>query len=137
MTSKKRGQQAALQACPCGRYGSQTLFESCCGRWLDGSAPDPESLMRSRYSAFVRGDSDYLLRTWASATRPEQLDLQEDPLPQWLGLEIKQAPPPQGDEGSVEFVARYKVGGRAFRLHEASRFLREGGQWLYVDGMCW
>jgi SEC-C motif-containing protein len=31
-------------------------------------------------------------------------------------------------------VARSKLGGRAQRLHETSRFVREDGRWFYVDG---
>ncbi|MEY4593438.1 MAG: hypothetical protein RIR18_2333 [Pseudomonadota bacterium] len=105
---------------------------------MSGNAPDPESLMRSRYSAFVRKDAEYLLHTWHQDTRPAQLDLNENPAPQWLGLEIKRAPLPSGDKGKltgvVEFVARYKAGGRAHRLHETSRFSCVSARWLYVDG---
>lgn len=90
--------------------------------------------MRSRYSAFVLGLADYLLATWHASTRPERLDLDEDPAPKWLGLEVKRHQ--QQDEGHavVEFVARYRVGGRGQRLHETSRFVREDGRWFYVDG---
>ncbi len=90
--------------------------------------------MRSRYSAFVLGLEDYLLATWYSATRPGSLDLQEEPPLKWLGLDVKQHQSIDADHATVEFVARYKVNGRAHRLHEVSRFVREDGRWYYVDG---
>jgi len=91
--------------------------------------------MRSRYSAYALGLSDYVLSTWHASTRPKQLDLQEE-LAQgkWLGLSVK-GHWPQGDKAEVEFVARYKPSiGPASRLHERSRFVLENGQWFYVDG---
>lgn len=89
--------------------------------------------MRSRYSAYVLGLEDYLLASWHASTRPATLDLQGDAPAKWLGLAIKAASQ-QGDTGEVEFVARYKVGGRAYRLHERSRFVHEDGRWFYIDG---
>lgn len=86
--------------------------------------------MRSRYSAFVLGRIDYLLATWHPSTAPDQLKL---PPVKWLGLEVRRAQA-EGDAGVVEFVARCREGGRAQRLHETSRFVREGGRWYYVDG---
>lgn len=90
--------------------------------------------MRSRYSAFVLGIEDYLLRTWHPDTRPARLDLAEAPVPKWLGLAIKRHEVLGPDQASVEFVARYKIAGRAFRLHETSRFRRVDGAWFYLDG---
>jgi SEC-C motif-containing protein len=88
--------------------------------------------MRSRYSAYVLRLEDYLLFTWHASTRPAVLDLSAEPQPKWLGLEVKAAT--QGDDrATVEFVARCRVGGRAQRLHEVSRFVREDGRWYYVD----
>lgn len=89
--------------------------------------------MRSRYSAFVRRLPDYLMATWHPRTRPVDLLLDEEPAPKWLGLSIKRAES-TGDAGLVEFVARYKIGGRALQLHETSRFERIDGRWFYVDG---
>ena len=88
--------------------------------------------MRSRYSAFVQGRTDYLLATWHPDHRPAELTL--EPGAQWLGLEVRRHRPTGDDRAEVEFVARYRVGGRAVRLHETSRFVREGGRWFYVDG---
>ncbi|MEY4748149.1 MAG: hypothetical protein RIQ60_363 [Pseudomonadota bacterium] len=89
--------------------------------------------MRSRYSAYVLGLHDYLLATWHASTRPAALDLPEAGL-RWLGLEVRRAASVGDREAQVEFVARSKVGGRAHRLHETSRFVLEGGRWYYVDG---
>ena len=92
--------------------------------------------MRSRYSAYVLALEPYLLATWHASKRPAQLDLAADEKAQWLGLEIKNCQTGGDSEtvAFVEFVARYKSGGRAHRLHEVSRFLREDGRWYYVDG---
>jgi SEC-C motif-containing protein len=86
--------------------------------------------MRSRYSAYVLGLIDYLLATWHPATSPGELELA--PI-KWLGLEVRHADS-AGDAGVVEFVARCRVNGRGERMHETSRFLREGGRWYYIDG---
>ena len=93
---------------------------------------DAEALMRSRYSAFERGDVPYLLATWHASTRPVSLELEAGA--QWLGLEIKAHRITGADTAEVEFVARFRVAGRAVRQHELSRFVREHGLWFYVDG---
>jgi len=119
--------------CPCGSGGH---LAACCGRWFAGpqhlQAPDAVALMRSRYSAFVLGLSDYLLATWHPSRRPPAIDF--EPGLRWLGLQIKHQASTGEGAATVEFVARSKLGGRAHRLHETSRFVREGGQWFYVDG---
>lgn len=119
--------------CPC---GSGKAYGACCGPCHDGSrpAPDAEALMRSRYAAFVLGNAPYLLATWHASTRPGHLGLEEDPAPRWLGLQVKRHEIQGPNQARVEFVARYKIGGRAHRLHETSRFSREDGLWYYVDG---
>ena len=88
--------------------------------------------MRSRYRAFVRGDADYLLATWHPATRPPIIDF--EPGVRWLGLEVRRHVQIDADHATVEFVARSKLAGRAHRLHETSRFVREAGRWYYVEG---
>ena len=111
-------------------------YADCCGRFIDHwdtqPAPDAESLMRSRYTAFVQGRADYLLATWHPSHRPASLDF--DAAAQWLGLEVRGHWVKDADHAEVEFVARHRLGGRAVRLHERSRFVREGGRWYYVDG---
>jgi SEC-C motif-containing protein len=119
--------------CPC---GSGQPYEQCCGLYHHGAAaPTAAALMRSRYAAFVLGKADYLRASWHPSTRPEELTL--EPEVRWLGLEVRRCERGgAGDgEGRVEFVARYKVNGRAGRLHEVSRFLREDGRWYYVEGV--
>ena len=90
--------------------------------------------MRSRYSAYVLGLEPYLLATWHASTRPSSLDLANDKGTRWLGLSVKRHEPTGPDRAIVEFVARYKIGCRAHRLHESSRFVHEDGRWYYVDG---
>lgn len=87
--------------------------------------------MRSRYSAFVHGLHDYLLATWHPDTRPIALE-PDPPGLRWLGLEVKRHQGIDADHACVEFVARCKQGGRASRMHERSRFVREDGRWFYV-----
>jgi SEC-C motif-containing protein len=125
--------------CPCGHSTAArkpVSLAACCGRYLDDfattPAPDAETLMRSRYSAFVLGRRDYLLATWHASTRPSDLTL--DPAAKWLGLKVRSQRLLDADHAEVEFVARYREGGRAVRLHERSRFVRESGRWFYVDG---
>lgn len=96
-------------------------------------APTAEALMRSRYSAFVLDKLPYLLATWHASTRPSSLEPNPPDL-KWLGLAIKQARSQDADHATVEFVARSRQAGRAHRMHETSRFVREDGQWYYVDG---
>ena len=125
--------------CPCGRLdakGRPLVHAQCCGRYLDHfdavPAPDAESLMRSRYSAFVLQDAAYLLATWHPDTRPPHIDF--DAGTKWLGLSVRDHRVTGEHHAEVEFVARYRVAGRAVRLHERSRFVREAGRWYYVDG---
>lgn len=115
--------------CPCGHT---VPYDACCGRWHAGvPAPTAEALMRSRYAAYVLGRADYLLATWHPDTRPGDISL--DPAVRWLGLDVRRHAT-EADRATVEFVARSKLGGRALRLHETSRFVREAGRWYYVDG---
>lgn len=128
----KAGKVAEPQTCPC---SSGASYAACCEPLHQGkAAPTAELLMRSRYSAYVLGLEPYLLQTWHPDTRPAALALDAEPQPRWLGLEVMHHEITGEDSAIVEFVARYKVGGKAHRLHEVSRFVKVGGQWLYVDG---
>ena len=125
--------------CPCGRLDERKrprAFARCCGRHLadfEGTpAPDAESLMRSRYCAFVLEDADYLLATWHPSRRPPSIDF--EPGLRWLGLEVRDHRVIDAAHAEVEFVARSRLAGRAHRLHERSRFVRQDGRWFYVDG---
>ncbi|KAF0202219.1 MAG: hypothetical protein FD173_2022 [Gallionellaceae bacterium] len=119
--------------CPC---GSTKPYATCCARYIEGNEPAPgaEALMRSRYTAYTLLREDYLLVTWHPSTRPASLGLADDTATKWFGLEVKRHEQQDTDHAIVEFVARYKVRGRAHRLHEVSRFVREQGRWFYVDG---
>lgn len=127
-----------LQPCPCGATHRRRplAYADCCGRYVEHfdaePAPSAEALMRSRYSAFVRENAAYLLATWHASTRPAQLDF--EPGAKWLGLEVRAGAQTGEYSAEVEFVARYRVGGRGVRLHERSRFVYEQGRWYYVDG---
>ena len=120
-----------MARCPCGRPAS---YEECCGPIVAGevAAPDAERLMRSRYTAYTLGLAPYLLSTWHPRTRP--VDLLLDAGVKWLGLEVRAHQALDAERAQVEFVARSRLAGRGQRLHELSRFVREAGQWLYVDG---
>lgn len=126
-------------ACPCGRPG--TLAE-CCGPYLAGDrpAPDPESLMRSRYTAFALGTPEaveYLLATHHPDHRApnlrEGLRGSIAGVDAWEQLEVSAAGV-DGKRGTVEFVATYRVGGERMQLRERSEFVREGGRWHYTRG---
>jgi SEC-C motif-containing protein len=123
-----------MTVCPC---DTQKLFEECCGPFLAGKAvpPTAEALMRSRYSAYVRKDHEYLLRTWYTSSRPseESLNMPEDF--SWTGLEILNTEAGgSGDEkGTVEFKAHYRTSKIVNSLHEKSSFVRHDEQWVYVD----
>ena len=140
--------------CPC-RASAAALpyaalpYAACCGRYhagpLHGLAPTAEALMRSRYSAFVLDLGGYLLATWHPRTRPAVIEPNPIGL-KWLGLEVRHCALQDADHATVEFIARSKLGGRAQRLHETSRFVREdmrenvrgnvleSGRWFYLDG---
>ncbi|MEU0413710.1 YchJ family metal-binding protein [Streptomyces griseorubiginosus] len=115
--------------CPC---GLPETYDACCGRFHRGgaAAPTAEALMRSRYSAFVRLEREYLLRTWHPRTSPGSLEL--DPGMRWTGLEILDTTDGSAfhSTGTVTFRASFKGGS----LHERSRFERVDGAWVYVDG---
>ncbi|MEO1291574.1 MAG: YchJ family metal-binding protein [Pseudomonadota bacterium] len=127
--------------CPCrikgpgqSRLGAAAPdYSACCARFHHTSAipPTAEALMRSRYTAFVLGETEYLLATHHHTTRPASLMF--DPDIEWLGLKIL-AKTEDGDTATVEFVARMRSAGKQHRMHEVSLFQREGGRWFYVDG---
>ncbi|MFT4471182.1 YchJ family protein [Arthrobacter sulfonylureivorans] len=120
--------------CPC---QSGKAYGQCCRPFHrgDADAPTAEALMRSRYTAFVAGDVDYLLRTWHPETRPATLEL--DPGLAWTGLEILRTV--RGGEadraGTVEFRASYREDGQDRAQQEKSTFVREDGRWVYRDAL--
>lgn len=124
---------AGSSPCPC---QSGKPFADCCAPLISGELPPEtaEALMRSRYTAYTLGDERYLLASWHPSTRPPSLGPGAQPAPKWIGLQIRQHVQTGADTAVVEFVARYRIGGRAHRLHETSRFTRTEGRWMYVDG---
>lgn len=94
-----------------------------------------EALMRSRFAAFKAGDAAWLLATWHPSTRPDGLDLADNP--RWRGLQIVDTVAGGEDDvdGVVEFRATYLADDALGILHERSRFVREDGRWFYVDGV--
>lgn len=89
--------------------------------------------MRSRYTAFTLNDEAFLLQSWHQSTRPKALNHDDEKNIKWVDLKVLRHEP--GDKSSiVEFIARYKINGKAGKIHELSRFTKEGDRWFYVDG---
>lgn len=124
--------------CPCGLH----TFDLCCGPYLRGERrPETaEALMRSRYAAYLEGAVDYLLDTTAAAARGAIDRAQLAGYCRTLrgfSLQILEtvAGGPADDTGVVTFEARLRSGERRFVQRERSRFAREHGRWVYVDGV--
>ena len=132
--------------CPC---GSGEAFAICCGALIGGGvAKTAEALMRSRYSAFATGAVDYLVATHHPGSRSPDLhaELRETVArTEWTNLVIlaTRKGRARDADGVVEFAAACRpkpvmalAGADAahVQLHERSRFVREDGRWLYVDG---
>lgn len=131
-------QPAATAPCPC---GSQQVFADCCQPLLSGqtNAATAQALMRSRYSAFVTANIDYLIDTLHPDKRqPQDGELLSQGLEntRWLGLQVRHCEQGlEGDEsGTVEFVATWHEAGQSGFLHERSRFVKLDDRWYYVDG---
>jgi SEC-C motif domain protein len=125
-------------------------YDECCGRWHKGwahaqHATTPQELMRSRYSAYALAKPgspqglqllQYLLNTWHVSTLPDDLELSPT---QWIGLQVLHSEQ-SAQAGVVEFIARYKDGGKAHKMHEISRFILQDAdsvhpaRWQYIDG---
>jgi len=123
---------STLVNCLC---GSARPLADCCQPYHQGKRlpATPEALMRSRYSAFALGLTDYLLATWHVSSRPTQLA--PDPATQWKALAIVAAPPAMDGKGVVHFMAYFREHNRWQVLEEQSRFVFENGRWWYLDGL--
>lgn len=118
--------------CPC---QSGKTYNICCEPAHNGiPVLTAEALMRSRYTAYVLGLEAYLLKTWHPDTRPAALNLGDDRQTKWLGLQVKRVENISENSAMVEFVAHYKINGKAERLHEISQFVRIDGCWYYLVG---
>ncbi|MFP1758299.1 YchJ family protein [Lonsdalea quercina] len=124
--------------------GNQQPFSRCCKPYIQGvkAAPSPESLMRSRYSAYVQQDVDYLIATWHPTCQAENFRADIAATcsnTEWRGLNVLATSAGKAaDEGFVEFAARYAdkdTPNRNVLMRERSRFLRHHDRWYYVDGV--
>jgi len=117
--------------CPC---GSSLFYEECCGRILESGATalGAEQLMRSRYTAFYLGHSQYLFDT-SSASLQSQLTVEALQVScdqcQFIKLDVLNY-----GENWVEFIAHLIADDEYQQLHEKSQFVREGGEWKYDTG---
>jgi len=118
-----------MSQCPC---QSGLAYSECCEPFHQGdAAPTPEALMRSRYSAFVTENSDYLLETWHKEYRPQTLEFA--PHTQWYGLQVLSASDEE-ETGRVHFIATFREEGEWLQLEEKSRFEQVDGRWYYLAG---
>ncbi|MDO4527180.1 MAG: YchJ family protein [bacterium] len=125
-------------ACPCCSGKAMSL---CCGPILEHTAKPQtaEALMRARYTAYAVGNIDFLYAS-SSQTVKDEFDAEASRRwsegSQWSGMEIvaTEAGGENDETGIVEFIAHYSVNGTAFDHHERSRFIREGGEWVFDDG---
>lgn len=125
-------------SCPC---GNDAELAACCGRFLSGAEhpATAEELMRSRYTAYVENQIDYVVESHEPKTRD---DVDRDAADswskqaEWTGLEVRETREggPEDQRGEVEFVARYRVQGADLAHHEVARFERQNDRWYYVDG---
>lgn len=119
-------------SCPC---GSAEVYDRCCGVYHRGqTAPGPEALMRSRYSAYVLRLEDYLLQSWHPSRRPVDISLPGPAELEWLGLKVRRVQQIDSDHATVAFEARCRSSGKRETLRELSRFVREDACWYYLDG---
>jgi SEC-C motif domain protein len=120
-------------ACPC---FSGKAYNDCCQPLHEGeAAPDAERLMRSRYSAYALKLAEYILHTWHADTRPKNLTQEDLSGIKWLKLQVLSHEQPETDTAFVKFVATFQSGKqKKEQLTEHSRFSRESGRWLYMDG---
>lgn len=133
-----------MSLCPCRSMDQIKLqYEECCEPFLKGKkkAPTVETLMRSRYVAYVVKNINYIDETQITVenevfNKEEALKWAESS--EWLGLEIKktQKGEPNDNTGVVEFVAHYKdkASGTELRHHETSLFQKRDGDWKFKEG---
>ncbi|MGE4279704.1 MAG: YchJ family protein [Magnetospirillum sp.] len=124
-----------MTTCPC---GSGQSLDLCCAPLLSGAAASsPEALMRSRYTAFTQANAAYLETTLAPEAKEDYNHEETEAWikeAKWHGLEVRGASE-DGDNGSVEFVARYTFRGKPYAHHELASFRKLDGRWVYVDGV--
>jgi SEC-C motif-containing protein len=128
-----------MSRCPC---GSDKTYKDCCQPLIDGSikAETAEALMRARYSAYVKTEVEFLYNTISPSqqkdfNRQDATDWSRGA--EWEGLEILETENggPDDETGTVEFVARFRQGGKEVRHHELATFEKIDGSWTFMDGV--
>ncbi len=127
--------------CPCRVTDAEKRdYDACCKPYLEEGKPAPtaEALMRSRYTAFARGDIDYLEGTLAPGTRDDfdrKAITHWAKQSEWLGLELISAEDGgEGDEkGYVEFIAHFSLEGERYAHRERSLFRKVDGRWYFQE----
>jgi len=133
-----------MSVCPCRVLDSNVLkYEDCCRPFIEGvkNAPSAETLMRSRYSAYVVKNIQYVDQTQISLEN-DKFDIDEAlkwaESSEWMGLEIKNTIKGQSNDslGTVEFIAHYKdkASGTELKHHETSHFQKKDGRWYFKEG---
>jgi SEC-C motif-containing protein len=116
--------------CPC---NPTQKYSNCCQKAHQNinSVTSAEVLMRSRYSAFVLANIDYLQKSHHSSTRPSKLEKREiekwTKSVNWIKLEILNS-----SLDTVEFKAFFMENGSVSVIHENSKFRKESGHWVYL-----
>lgn len=127
-----------MNSCPC---GSESLYSDCCEPIIKGNseALTAEQLMRARYSAYAKVETDFLLQS----LHPEKRDSHDSKQTndwaaksEWDKLEIisTEKGSETDDSGIVEFIAHYRVKGERTRHHEVAHFIKNEGKWYFDDG---
>lgn len=126
-----------INHCPC---GSKKNYSVCCELIHNkhSLAVTPELLMRSRYSAHVKGLTQYIIDTYHPSCNAEELKegIEDSIELDWRKLKVisSHLSDKSGNEGFVSFKATYSEDGQLYQLKELSRFLKENGKWYYIDG---
>ncbi len=124
--------------CPC---GSHQDYVSCCGLYLNipmQNPPSPETLMRSRYTAYTLANTQYIKKTMRGKALQgfNRIEAQEwAKSVNWIGLQVVKTSAVVLNRGYVEFIASFIEGGELKTLHEVSEFVCKKGVWFYVDGV--
>lgn len=122
--------------CPC---NSDKAYSACCGLYIGTKehAPNPEAMMRSRYTAYVIGDIDHLMKTIPLLQRKafdQRAALAWSKAAEWLGLDVKGSKEfEQGKKARVEFIAKYKIEGEEQIHHEIALFEKTQNRWFFID----
>jgi len=133
-----------MKNCPC---GSGRSYSQCCEIYISGKAkaPTAEALMRSRYSAYVEHETNYIINTCVHHDKDDidyksTRDWSEQSV--WLGLSILDVTKGgiSDTEGTVEFEAAYERNGMKDIHHEKAKFIKKATgentstEWLYEEG---